>query len=306
MHAGSSIKTGVITNLAVAVSNNRGTGNNGVVATALALETGALVWKFGYAYPNPPRSSGADATMSASAVPGGAVGVDMKGIGFTTDVIFGDIYGDLWKLDATTGTSSTSSATIPLFTFSANKKPIGSIPTILDNGGAKFAAFASGAYADTEPTSVLWSGTSQTLVAVPLSPGTTGLTTGSNTLLFEAALGGTGERAVGQLLVVGNQIFLTTDTTNINSSSYGKTGATTGHAYSFTIGSSTAVTAVGSNSGVIQGGASGLINDGTSIYGGAADRQQRLGSTATSTAGTSVDYTNNKKPSRLAWLRSSI
>jgi len=304
MHAGPTIRNGVITNLAVAVTNNRGTGSNGVVATALSLETGNQVWKFGYTYPSPPRLVGADATMTTTGVPGGGVGVDVRGGGFTTDIVFGDLFGNLWKLDAATGVSSTGSATTPLFTFNANKKPIGAIPTIFDNG-TKVAAFASGAYVDTQPTSTLWSGSSQKLIAVPLSPGTSQLTDGAATLVIETALGAN-ERSIGQLLVVGNQLFLTTDTANINSAAYGTSSSATGRAYFFTIGSSAVVTAMGSNSGQIQGGASGLINDGTTILGGASDRQQRLGTAATSQTGTSVDSNNTRKPTRLAWLRTSL
>jgi hypothetical protein len=303
MHAGPTLKNGTVQNLAVAVTNNRGTGGNGVVASALSLETGTLVWKFGYQYPSPPRGNAGDNTMTATGVPGGAVGVDMTGGGFATHLVFGDLYGNLWKLDAATGVSSTGSPTTPLFSFTTNKRPIGAVPTIFDNG-TKTAAFASGAYVDTEPTSTLWSGSSQKLIAVPLLPGTAPLTEASSSLVINADLG-TNEKTAGQLLVVGNQIFLTTDTANINAAAYGTSSATTGHAYSFTIGSSTTLVAVGTNNGVIQGGASGLVNDGTSLYGGAADRQQRLGSVATSATGASVDYNNTLKPTRLVWLRAN-
>jgi len=302
MHAGASLVSGAITNLAVAATSNGGTGADGLVVNALSLELGTPLWKFGFTYPKPPRTIALDDFLSSTGVPGGAVGVDMTGSGFVSDIVVGDLYGDLWKLNAATGASSTGSATTPLFSFASNKHPIGSLPAIFDNG-TKVAAFASGAYADTDPASTLWSGAGQRLIAVPLLPGTAPLDDSSGTLVINLALTGT-EATIGQLLVVGDQLFLTTDTSNINSASYGTTGATTGHAYSVDLGTPTLV-AVGSNGGVIQGGGSGLVNDGTSIYGGAADLQQRLGSTATSATGTTVDYNNTKKPTRLVWLETA-
>ena len=103
--AGPVIVTGNLTNLAVIETNNGGTAGSGVTITAVAQETGAKIWQFGYTYPNPPRASGTDPSVPVTGIPGGAVGVDLAGYGSFTDFVAGDLYGNLWRLNAADGTS---------------------------------------------------------------------------------------------------------------------------------------------------------------------------------------------------------
>ena len=239
--------------------------------------------------------------MTTTGVPGGAVGVDLAGRGFTSDVVMGDLYGNLWRLDAATGTNTTSPSTKPLFSFSTDRHPIGALPAILDNG-SKVAVFGSGSYADPSGAA-LWTTTSQRLIGVKLS-GTTTLDESSGSLAINKALLNANEKISSQVLVVGTEIFITTDNSDINSTSYGNLGASTGAAYNINIAAQTpAITLVN----VLQGGASGLAfnSSTTKLIGGAADKTQELASLATTT-GTSVDYSNTPKATRLVWLKATL
>jgi len=102
-------------------------------------------------------------------------------------------------------------------------------------------------------------------------------------------------------LIAGTEVFVTTDNSDINSTTYGTTGNQTGAAYGVD-------TALGSPSltllTTLRGGASSLVlaRSNQTLIGGASDRTQQLAQTATTT-GTSVDYLGNKKATRLLWLR---
>jgi len=70
-----------------------------------------------------------------------------------TDVVLGTLYGDVFQLDAATGTNRHGAN--PLFRFSTDYHPIGAVPAIYSNGGAQYAVVVSGGYADQQVTS--WS-----------------------------------------------------------------------------------------------------------------------------------------------------
>ncbi len=300
MHAGPTVVSGVLTNLAVAATNNGGSGGSGLVINALSLETGTPVWTtpFSYIYASPrPSSQNYDGQVPPTGVPAGSVGVDLKGNGFTTDIVAGDLYGNLWRLDAATG-ANTTAANQPLFSFSTDRHPIGGLPAILDNG-SKVAVFASGGYSDPSGAAS-WTTAGQRLIGVKLA-GTASLSEASPGLAFNAPLSNASEKVSSQVLVVGTEIFITTDTADINAANYGTTGATTGNAYSFDFGSqSPSITFITT----IRGGASSLAYNSSNqtLVGGAADQTQRLASTANAT-GTSVDFQNQTKTSRLIWLQ---
>jgi len=301
MHAGPSIVSGTITNLAIAQTNNGGTGGAGFVVNGLALETGAQKWAspFSYIYTSPrPSTNAYDGAIPATGIPGGVVGVDLANTGFTSDVVMGDLYGNLWRLGAGTGTNTTVPSNQPLFSFSTDRHPIGALPAILDNGN-KVAVFGSGGYADPSGATQ-WTTTGQRLIGVKLA-GTSPLTDSSITLAINQPLS-TSDKVSAQVLVVGTEVFITTDTSNINASTYGTNGATTGNAYRFNIAEQAPqITLVNA----LAGGASSLTNNGTTLYAGASGKTQQLASNATSTTGTSVDYTANQKPTRLVWLRAT-
>jgi hypothetical protein len=296
--AGSVAMTSQFVDLAVLETSNGGTGGTGVVATALSQETGAKVWQFSYLYPSPPRGVAADLPLASTGIPGGAVGVDLAGFGYLSDVVFGDLYGNLWRLDATSGTSRNGNG-VPLFAFSTNKHPIGEPPAIYSNGSQQYAAFSSGGYVD--PTATSWTTSTQYLIAAKLS--TTGATISETAtpcattcaLSLKQTLT-SGDKGVSQPLVVGAQLFVTTDSSDVNSATYG-TATNTGHVLTFDLTGVLASTTV-----VINSGASSLVSSGTTLYSSSSTQQQQLGS-ATSVVGPRVDPGSQPKVERSMWLR---
>ncbi|HUS30863.1 MAG TPA: hypothetical protein VMZ53_20270, partial [Kofleriaceae bacterium] len=294
--AGPTLIGGARANLVVAETNNGGTGGAGVVATAIDLETGARKWQFSYLYPSPPRGDNTALPLPSTGIPGGAVGVDLDRFGYTTDIVMGDLFGNLWRLDAATGTSRTGA--VPLFQFSTNKHPIGVVPAIYgDTSSAQYAAFTTGGYAD--PTAVSWSAGTQKLVAIDLkAAGPYPIAKTATSRLALARDLGSNERGFAQVLVVGNELFAITDSTDINSSTYGTSGATTGHVVSYNLTTAAATTVV------VRGGAGGVANAGATLYASTSDKQQQLTTAAQGTTGVSVDTQAVAKLTRLLWLRS--
>jgi hypothetical protein len=246
-------------------------------------------------------------------VPGGAVVVDKQGQGFITDVVAGDLYGNLWQLDATTGLSRYPTKK-PVFSFSGDFHPIGSMPAIYSNGSTQFAVVVSGGYDDPTDTgsgsaSTLWSQyatTPQEVVAVSLSIPTTAtlpiLDTSTNTTYvpFKFPLN-SGDLGYSQATIVGGQLFVTADSTDVNASGYGTTGASTGHVYSTPLSSTATVIAT------TAGGASGLASNGTGasgmLYAASANQQTTIASAMNGSSGTGVDTFTTSHLLRMLWLR---
>ena len=282
-------------NLVFAETNNAGTGGTGVVTTAINLETGARVWQFGYTYPSPPRGVAADMPLPATGVPGGAVAIDLLKSGYANEIVQGDLYGNLWRLDAATGASKTGAST-PLFRFSTNKHPIGALPAIYSDGSSQYAVFGSGGYAD--PLLASWSAGTQSLISIKLTTaGPYPIAETSNKLAFKQDLAA-GQKTFGQVLVVGGEVFVTTDATDVNLSTYGNNLASTGSAIAYNLATSTASTAV-----VVRGGAASLVNVGTTLYNSSGDQQQELVNDALGTTGATVDTQTQPKLERKLWLR---
>lgn len=296
--AGPTLINAQLGNLVVLQTANGGSGGPGVVATAVSQETGAKLWQFGYAYPSPPRGVTADAPLlPTTGIVGGAVGVDLAGGGFVTDVVFGDLYGDLWRLNAADGTSRNGTGR-PLFAFSTNKHPIGAVPAIYRSGAQQYAVVTSGGYAD--PTAMSWTTSTQYLIAARLSstaatidetsPACTSCALAINTTLSP------GDKGFSQALVVGNQLFVTADSTDVNLAAYGSVG-NTGHVMSVNLVGTPSVATV-----AISAGASSLVNLTTALYNSSSTQQQLLAASATGTTGPSVDSTATPRLTRMLWL----
>lgn len=291
---------GVVTPILFAQSNNGGTGGAGTTVLAINAITGAPLWKFGYAYPLP-RTSG-NAAVPATGIPGGAVPVDKAGQGLVTDVVFGDLYGNIWEVDAATGKSrytTSAPANKPLFSFSTDYHALGAAPAIYSQGGIQYAAFVSGGYAD--QTDTTWGSASQYLIAVSLNTPAANATlneTSSATYVPVKVNLGASEKGWSQVFVIGGQLFATSDNTDVNSSSYGTSGSNTGHVYSFDVGGTGAGTTV-----VTTGGSSSVTNSGTSLYSASSAGEQRLGSDALGDSGTSPFNTAATQIKRSLWLR---
>ena len=106
-----------------------------------------------------------------------------------------------------------------------------------------------------------------------------------------------GEGAFSQALIVGTEVFFVTNSTNINGTSFGTAGATTGRA--------TAMNSFGTiiSQDTLTGGAASLVSSGTSLYTGSADKQQRTSFDQDGSTGKSVDGTSVAKVNRRLWLR---
>ena len=293
---GRALISGTVRNFVVLTTNNGGSSANaGIAATALQLETGAKLWQFTHTY------STTD-PVPDSGIPGGAVAVDLDGIGYVTDLVFGDLYGSLWRLDAKTGASVTGTNT-PLFRFSTVRHPIGAEPAIYSNGNSSFAVFASGGY--TDPTAAsLWSTTTQYLIAIKIAPSTTTFPLNETAsacdscdLHVKATL--SNERAFAQATIVGTTLQLVTDSEDVNAAAYGR-NANTGSLKTIDLGTRAISTTV------VYSGASSIGVDKSSgtatFYSSSANRQQQV-SDGVATAGISVDIVEAAKLVRMLWLR---
>jgi hypothetical protein len=213
--------------------------------------------------------------------------------------VFGDLYGNLWRLNAVNGDSRNGDDT-PLFQFSSNKHPIGVVPTIYSNGGQQYAFFASGGYVD--PVATSWSASTQYLIAVKL--GATGgpiteadTTCGTCDLVIASTLT-SGDKGFSQAVVIGGQLFVTSDSTDVNASTFGTGSGNTGHMTAIDLADGT----VGSTI-VIASGAATLASSGTSLYTSSATKQQQLSTQAASTTGEATEITGTQAFKRLLWLR---
>jgi hypothetical protein len=99
------------------------------------------------------------------------------------------------------------------------------------------------------------------------------------------------------VLVVGGELFATTDSTDVNASTYGSAGATTGHVVRYDLTAATSTTVV------VRGGAGSLANAGAVLYSSSSDRQEKLATNALSTTGVTVDTQAIARSERLLWLR---
>ncbi len=283
--------------LVVAVTTNGGSGGVGVVAPALNAATGAKVWQFSYLDPSARRGVAADGPLPTTAIPGGAVAIDLTNSHAATDFVFGDIYGNLWRVNAATGASRNGAST-PLFSFSTNKHPIGAPPAIYSNGNQQYAVFTSGGYAD-HSGATTWRSSTQYVIAARLdSTATIPVTEAATTcatcaLAFKTTL--TGTYGFSQALVVGTQLFVSTDSTDVNAASYGAT-ANTGTLRTFELGQLTSTTTV------LNAGGTAVGAYGTSLVSSSGQKQQQTPS-ATGTVGTSVDITIVGALARMLYLQ---
>jgi len=236
-------------------------------------------------------------------IPGGAVGIDKLQNGYISDVVFGTLYGDIWKLDATTGANSYG--TEPLFRYTADGHPLGAPLTIYSNGGQLFGLGVPGGYADLAATT-LWSANDQKAVAVwldtPVANAPLDENSGAPYVPWTYDLVA-GDKSFSQAVIVGGEVFFTADSTDINANGvggYGSDGADTGRVYRMNVADGSAATTV-----VVRGGASSIqTDDGNTVYNSSKDKAQQLSINATdSTAGESVGSPDTGRVTRLLWLR---
>jgi hypothetical protein len=301
--------TGQIRNLTFAQTNNGGTGSPGFYLAAYDTTDGELVWDFEHEYPSPRTTT--NPPVPGSGIPGGVAGFDLEGGSLLTHLAVPSLYGDLWiiKSDGTNpyGTS-------PAFRFSGDFHPIGAPPTIFGDQATSrlHIALVTGGYAD--PTVATWALLTETqyAVAIVADPATgnapineSGTTFGTDRA-FVADLGT--NRAFSQAQVSGNELFVTTDSTDVNLATYGTTGVSTGQLrrYSLTTGAQKggAIT--------IAGGASStdVSNPGSRVHVGSGSQAQKIdietigGGGAFDSQGVAIERNADDSTVRLLWISS--
>ncbi len=313
--AGQVTISGTLKNVVMAQTNNGGTAGAANVVTAIDIVTGSKLWEFSNTFPTAGRTS----TLSppASGVPPGVVPIDktLNGKnGFMTDVVVPDLFGNLWVLNPANGTSRylNGSTPVPLFQFTTDHHPL-TKPAIYVNGGEQFAVFTSGGYADYSTTKSYGSyTTTQFLIAVGLNTPATGSpvlplneTSLTSFVPIKQALVNLGS-GYSQARIVGEEIFVTTDTSDVNAATFG-TGATdTGRTLSFYFG---ATLPAGRATRMItvqaqRTGASSIANDGRDLFSSSGGKRQKLGTLAIGLTGTRTTPPSDVTTMvRKLWLR---
>lgn len=293
---------GQLWNTAFAETSNGGnSGNAGVVVTAIDYETGVKRWQWGKDYPAMRNA----ALIPKSGLPGGAVAVNQQtSQAYITDVVFGDLYGNFWQLDATTGTSRFTS-NIQAFEYSSDYHPIGGMPGIYSNGTQQFAAFVTGSMVDPSDTWGAVTMPAQKAIGIALNlPKTLSTPLDETTAVgsqinFKLNLGADGAgknfTSNAQVLIVAGQLYISSDSSDVNNATYGTHGQT-GQVQTYAIGAGTTTTTT------VTGGANSLTNVGNTVYTGSSSQQQQL-ATAASGPGNTVDTSSMPRLTRNLWLR---
>lgn len=230
-----------VTNMTFAQTNNGGTGPSGAVITAIDTVTGAVAWQFNHDYLN--ARGDTNPPVPTTAIPGGATAIDMTQGGTITHVVAPDIYGSLWLVDAKTGAGAHGTDTdgfpIPVFRFTTDFKPIGASATIYRHPTTNklHALVGSGGYADPVFTSWIDSN-EQYVVGVSLeAPDVVPMTDDADDdfsghrhlripLGFSTDADGNNipNRVFSPATVAGGEVFIVTDSTDINLDTFGTPG----------------------------------------------------------------------------------
>jgi len=163
-------------------------------------------------------------------------------------------------LDPGTGTSSLGAGK-PLIQFTTDYHPVGGSPTIYQNKstGRFFAVATTGGYNDPIGTSWAPDGVTQYAVAAavetatsraPITEAGTGNVSGDRAFVQDL---GASQRSYAQAVVAGDELFIVTDTSDLNNAStYAATATGTLRRYSLTSGATlgNSVTVVGGGSAV--------------------------------------------------------
>jgi len=207
-------------------TNNGGTGTSGMYVQAYNATTGAPLWANPFSYTYPAQRVSGSGPVPSSGIPAGPAAIDLTNTGTVTHLVVPTLYGDLFMLDATTGANV--HAPNPLFRFSVDKQPIGTTPAIYQApNGEQYAIVTSGGYVD--PTAATWvdlAGTHYVVgVHLTLSPDQSPITeTGINRPDRPFKVDLTGETVFAQASVLGDKLFVTSASSDVNDLSTDGTG----------------------------------------------------------------------------------
>lgn len=278
-------------------TNNGGTGTSGMYVQAYHAATGAPLWANPFTYTYPAQRVTASGPVPSSGIPAGPAAIDLTNTGTVTHLVVPTLYGDLFMLDAATGANVHSPN--PLFRFSVDKQPIGTTPAIYQApNGEQYAIVTSGGYVD--PTAATWvdlTGTHYVVgVHLTLSPDQAPINeNGINRpdRPFKVTL--TGENVFAQASVLGDKLFVTTASSDVNDLSADGTGKL--HVIDLDDGTVSATYVLGS------AGASSaeVIGEGVAYISG-TENAIRIDTVPVGT-GATVEITQDVASKRMMWLR---
>jgi hypothetical protein len=286
-------------NLTFVETNNGGTGAAGIWLGAIDTETGRLYWSWNETYPAP-RDAANDDPVPTTGQPGGVTLIDDGHTGLINRVIVPSLYGEVWELDAATGTNRFG--TKPVFSFSTDYHPIGAPPTAYYKGGQLTLAVASGGYIEPNVTSWAPASVDQYVVAFSADPAANLVPiseSGGNPYLILSVDLGPGERAYGQAVVSGNELFVVSDSADVNDSLYGYTTTNTATLSRINLGTG----AVVATQGVADGAASVDMVGGKAFSANGGQTQVIDYSSSWDSNGQSTELSNIPKIIRKLWLR---
>lgn len=282
---------------------NLGTGvDSGFALTAYDLETGVVMWTSSYVHPN--ARDGAHANVPDTGIPGGVAAVDMTQNNALTHVIIPTLYGEVYLIDTATGANVHD--TTPLFQFRTDYHPIGVPPTIYKSSvnGEWHVAFGSGGYADPNETSWSPQTENQYVISVSLeaAAGSLPITDdpgndfgGARAFMIDL---GPGQRVFSQVVVSGDELFVLSESEDVNLPTYGFTANTgTLTRYDLGDGSVKSTQTVASGSGGLDVGA-----DGSAVVTGSGGTVTLDAPTDYDSAGETAELTFQPETGRSIWL----
>jgi hypothetical protein len=279
----------------------------GMEIRAVETANGDLKWEqtTPYVYPSPVRDS-ANPDVPNTGMPGGVTLLPNTGGTTIEFVLVPSLYGQVYKLEADSGVNVYG--TDPLFDFGEDFHPIGASISLYrgQDDGIVRAIVVSGGFADPfAPSGTEWApdDVAQYAVGFPVAPEGDDVPVTRAEVEADSSLGvhidfGAGQRAFSPATVAGNEVFVTTDSENVNSTDYGS-GDDSGRLWRQNLagGSSTFV--------VIPSGAASVdvsLTTGAVLSGGGGS-VQRTDPPGFDAVGASTEITPETTASRRLWLR---
>lgn len=282
-------------------------GPEGMEVRAVETANGTLKWAktTPYVYPSPVRDS-ANPDVPSTGMPGGVTLLANSGGTTIEFVLVPTLFGQVYKLEADTGDNAYG--TDPLFDFGEDFHPIGASISLyrgLDDGVVR-GIVVSGGFADPfAPSGTEWApdDVNQYAVGFPVAPEGDDVPVTRAEVEADSSLGihidfGAGQRAFSPATVAGNEVFVTTDSENVNSTDYGS-GDDSGRLWRQGLGGGS------SSYVVIPSGAASVdvsLTTGAVLSGGGGG-VQRTDPDGFDAVGASTEVTPETSASRRLWLR---
>lgn len=270
----------------------------GMVVTAIETGSGDALWQKSYSYTS--------TDIPDTAYPGGVTVFSSTGASLVDTVLVPSLQGEVYSLSASDGTDNNSDQ--PIFKFSSIYHPIGA-PISLYRGASDYllhGVAVSGGFTDSQsPSASSWAPSNVNQYAVGFLVNHQGAPVTELTVQGDSSLGifidfGQGNRAFSQAVIAGNEIFIVTDTENVNASGYGSS-SNTGTLYRSSLNPG----ATSSSTALASGAASPDVDPATgTVYTSGGDGVARSTPAGFDSAGTSVEASAAAQATRFLWLRS--